>query len=380
MLTPYWDRFELDELRQMYFKPDEVEKCTVTKGDLLICEGGDIGRSAIWNFDFDMRIQNHIHKLRGIIPEETCAEYFYYMMWLYKQNGWINGRGIGLQGFSSKCVHSLVIPLPPYQEQIRIAERIREIFNVLDEIDELQNQYSLDVEALKSKLIDAGIQGKLSEQLPEDGTAEELYQQIQTEKKQLEKEGKIKKGKKLPDITAEEIPFEIPDNWKWVRIGSILRKLTDGTHHSPINTQSGEYMYVTAKNIKDEGVILDEITYVSKEVHDDIYSRCDVELGDVLLIKDGATAGVATVNNISKPYSMLSSVALLKCSRSIDAQYLVYVLRSSAFYKNLRNQMTGVGITRITLKMIESFVMPLPPYNEQKRISERIGRLLQRCQ
>ncbi len=112
----YWDRFELDELRQMHFKPDEIEKCTITKGDLLICEGGDIGRSAIWNFDFDMRIQNHIHKLRGFLPEETCAEYFYYMMWLYKQKGWINGRGIGLQGFSSKRVHSLVIPLPPYHE------------------------------------------------------------------------------------------------------------------------------------------------------------------------------------------------------------------------------------------------------------------------
>lgn len=128
----YWDRFELNNLKQMRFKSNEIEKCTVTKGDLLICEGGDIGRSAIWKYDFDMRIQNHIHKLRGVIPKEICVEYFYYVMWLYKQNGWINGRGIGLQGFSSKRLHSLVVPLPPVAEQRRIADRISELMNLFN--------------------------------------------------------------------------------------------------------------------------------------------------------------------------------------------------------------------------------------------------------
>ena len=117
----YWDRFELDSLKQMYFSDTEIEKCTVTNGDLLICEGGDIGRSAIWNFDFEMRIQNHLHRLRGYIPD-ICQKYYYYLMWLYKDKGMIDGRVIGLQGFSSKRVHELVVPLPPLAEQKRIAD------------------------------------------------------------------------------------------------------------------------------------------------------------------------------------------------------------------------------------------------------------------
>ncbi|MBP3242836.1 MAG: restriction endonuclease subunit S [Ruminococcus sp.] len=117
----YWDRFELDSLKQMYFSDTEIEKCTIRKGDLLMCEGGDIGRSAIWNFDFEMRIQNHLHRLRGYIPD-ICQKYYYYLMWLYKDKGMIDGRGIGLQGFSSKRVHELVVPLPPLAEQKRIAD------------------------------------------------------------------------------------------------------------------------------------------------------------------------------------------------------------------------------------------------------------------
>jgi len=127
----YWDRFELDSLKQMHFTESEIEKCTVTKGDLLICEGGDIGRSAIWNFDFEMRIQNHLHRLRGYIPD-ICQKYYYYLMWLYKNTGMINGRGIGLQGFSSKRVHELIVPLPPLAEQKRIADVLKRVLGVIE--------------------------------------------------------------------------------------------------------------------------------------------------------------------------------------------------------------------------------------------------------
>ena len=127
----YWDRFELDSLKQMHFTESEIEKCTVTKGDLLICEGGDIGRSAIWNFDFEMRIQNHLHRLRGYIPD-ICQKYYYYLMWLYKDKGMIDGRGIGLQGFSSKRVHELIVPLPPLAEQKRIADVLERALGVFE--------------------------------------------------------------------------------------------------------------------------------------------------------------------------------------------------------------------------------------------------------
>ena len=121
----YWDRFELDKLREMPFTESEVEKCTVVKGDLLVCEGGDIGRAAIWNYDIPMRIQNHIHRLRPYFP--ICIRFFYYVFYLYKHSGLIGGKGIGIQGLSSNAIHQLLIPLPPLSEQERIVDMIKRI-------------------------------------------------------------------------------------------------------------------------------------------------------------------------------------------------------------------------------------------------------------
>ena len=229
---------------------------------------------------------------------------------------------------------------------------------------------------LKSSILQLSIQGKLVEQRPEEGTGEELYQQIQAEKQRLIQAGKIKKEKPLPEIAEDEMPFEIPESWKWVQIRDIAIKITDGTHHSPANYEQGKYRYVTAKNIKNQGVTLTNITYVSEDVHNEIFARCNPEHGDVLLIKDGATTGVVTVNNLIEPFSMLSSVALLKMPSLMSAWYLVYVLRSDLLYKAVRAQMKGTGITRITLKQIELMTIPLPPLAEQKRIVAQIEELL----
>ena len=128
----YWDRFELTHLKEMVFTDSEVVKCTVKKGDLLVCEGGDIGRSAIWCFDYPIRIQNHIHRLR---PYTTISvKFYYYIFFLYKQTGLIGGKGIGIQGLSSNALHKLLFPLPPLSEQYRIVEAIETVFAQLDSI------------------------------------------------------------------------------------------------------------------------------------------------------------------------------------------------------------------------------------------------------
>ena len=125
----YWNRFVLGELRTMPFTNEELEKCTVVKGDLLICEGGDIGRAAIWSFDYEMRIQNHIHKLRGFV--QLCTMFFYYVFFLYKHCGLIGGKGIGIQGLSAGALHKLLVPLPPISEQERIVKAIDKLWQVL---------------------------------------------------------------------------------------------------------------------------------------------------------------------------------------------------------------------------------------------------------
>ena len=121
----YWDRFELKKLKEMSFTNAEIEKCTVVKGDLLVCEGGDIGRASIWTYNYPMRIQNHIHRLRPYA--DLCVRFYYYVFYLYKHNGLIGGKGIGIQGLSSNALHQLLFPLPPLKEQENIVKHIETI-------------------------------------------------------------------------------------------------------------------------------------------------------------------------------------------------------------------------------------------------------------
>ena len=128
----YWDTFDLSVVKQMLFKENELEKCTVVKGDLLVCEGGDVGRSAIWNLDYDICIQNHLHRLRP--KAELSVRFYYHVLKYLKDNNMIGGKGIGLLGLSSKELHKLPFPLPPYNEQQRIVTKIEELFISLDNI------------------------------------------------------------------------------------------------------------------------------------------------------------------------------------------------------------------------------------------------------
>ena len=249
---------------------------------------------------------------------------------------------------------------------------------------------------LKNSILQWAIQGKLVPQDPNDEPASVLLDKIRQEKERLIKEKKIKRDKNASIIyrgednsyyekvlatgevkcVDEEIPFEIPQGWEWCRVNDLMKNITDGTHRSPTNTDNGEYMYITAKNIKEDGISLANISFVSKDVHDEIYSRCNPEYGDLLYIKDGATTGIVTINNIKKPFSLLSSVALLKPTSKINANYILYFLRTPLNVESVRNSMKGCAITRITLRQIEKWLVPVPPLEEQQRIVDLINELL----
>ena len=149
-------------------------------------------------------------------------------------------------------------------------------------------------------------------------------------------------------------PVENEKGWEVKKLREVCSKITDGTHNSPVNDNNGSYMYITAKNIKESGLSLDNITYVTKEVHKAIYERCNPVFGDVLYIKDGATTGIAAVNTLREEFSLLSSVALLKPGASIVNYYLKAVLNMPSEYKYIRSNMGGAAITRLTIKKIES--------------------------
>ena len=383
-INVYWNGISLDKVKEARFEEIELSKYLLQKGDLLICEGGDVGRSSVWEHDVTMYYQNALHRVRFY---QNINPYFYkYLIECYKGMGIIDkfSKGVTIKHLVQSSLNTMWLPLPPLAEQKRIVAKIEELLPYIDRYEQawskLEQFNSRFPEDMKKSLLQYAIQGKLVEQRPEEGTAEELFAQIQEEKQRLIAEKKIKKEKPLPEITDDEKPFDIPDSWKWVRLRDICSKITDGTHRSPPNLEIGAYKYITAKNIKDSGIDLTNISYVSQDVHNEIYSRCNPEQGDILLIKDGATTGVVTVNNLVEAFSMLSSVALLKQSIFVDAWYVVYALRSDLFYKVIRSQMKGTGITRITLKQIEPMVIPLPPLAEQKRIIEKLEQLLPFCE
>ena len=377
----YWNRFELENLKEMFFTDVEIEKCTVQKGDLLVCEGGDIGRAAIWKYNDSIRIQNHIHRLRAYYTVYT--EFFYYLFYLYKHAGWIGGKGIGIQGLSSKAIHVLVFPLPPLAEQKRIVAKIEELLPYIDRYErawsKLEQFNSRFPEDMKKSLLQYAIQGKLVEQRPEEGTAEELFAQIQEEKQRLIRDKKIKKEKPLPEITDDEKPFDIPESWKWCRLGNILHKLTDGTHSTPKYAENG-VPFLSVKDMSSGKLNFLNCKYISEQEHKQLYTRCNPEYGDLLLTKVGTT-GIPVIVDTNEQFSLFVSVALLKFNQNLIYNKFLQVLINSPLVQTQAAENTrGVGNKNWVMRDIANTIIALPPLAEQKRIVEKLEQLLPLCE
>ena len=381
----YWDHFELKKLKSMYFKESEIDKCTVKKGDLLICEGGDIGRSAIWTFDYEIRIQNHIHKLRKY-SELIYTDFYYYLLWLYKQTDRISGIGIGLQGFSSKRVHSLIVPFVPYYEAVRVVLKVKKAFSVLDTIDKLQAQYADNLTALKSKLIDAAIQGKLTEQLPEDGTAEELIDRIKIEKEALISSRKIPKEKALPKINSGDIPFDIPDNWNWVRVQDVATYITDYVANGSFAT-----LKANTKTYKEKNYALfvrtmdlsadfkDDCSYIDKKSYD-FLKKSRLFGGELILPNIGASIGKAFIMpNLGMPMSLAPNSIMLKFTEPIISSYFSFIIKSSYGYNLLNKTQGGSATAKFSKTDLRSLIVPIPPLSEIKRIVQKLEEILPLC-
>lgn len=165
-------------------------------------------------------------------------------------------------------------------------------------------------------------------------------------------------------------PVSNEKGWKKQPLKDVCLKLNDGTHCSPESFETGDYKYVTAKNIKLDGFDFSNITYVPESVHRPIYERCNPEIGDVLYIKDGATTGVAMVNTLDEEFTLLSSVALLKQNRKVmNGIFLCSLLNSREMYADIRSNMGGVAITRLTISKLNSIKVIVPPIELQEKFA-----------
>jgi len=160
----------------------------------------------------------------------------------------------------------------------------------------------------------------------------------------------------------------VPKNWILKKFSEVTLKIQDGTHFSP-QSKTGSFLYITSKNIQNGKLELDNISFISKEEHDEIYRRCDVSYGDILLTKDGANTGNCAINTLKEPFSLLSSVAFLRCNQDLCFnEYIYQYISSPIFQKKIKDSMTGNAITRLTLSLIKSFLIPLPEISEQREI------------
>lgn len=374
----YWNRFELENLKEMCFSDTEIEKCTIKKGDLLVCEGGDFGRAAIWKNDGNICIQNHVHRLRAFYT--VCTEFFYYLFYLYKHAGWIGGKGIGIQCLSSKAIHVIVFPLPPLAEQKRIVAKIEELLPYIDHYEQawgkLEQLNSRFPEDMKKALLQYAIQGKLVEQRPEEGTGEELFAQIQAEKQRLIQAGKIKKEKPLPEITEDEVPFEIPESWKWVRWGTLSESIQYG-YNAPAQS-FGRIKMVRISDIQDGKVIWESVPFCN--IHETEIAEYILKKNDILFARTGGTVGKSyLVKDVPEESIYAGYLIRTRYSKSLCPEYMKYFMESALYWTQLKNGTIATAQPNCNGKTLAKMLLPLPPLAEQKRIVEKLEQLLPLC-
>ena len=373
----YWNSFELDNLKVMPFTESEIEKCTVKKDDLLVCEGGDIGRAAIWQFDNEIRIQNHLHRLRPY--DRIYTKFYYYIMYLYKANGRINGNGIGLQGLSSNALHNIIVPVPPVEEQKRIVDSIDSVLSLIEQIESHKQSLSSQIDNIKSKILDLAIRGKLVPQDPNDEPASVLLERIRAEKEELIKQGKIKRDKKESvifkgddnsyyekigdEITCidDEIPFEIPDNWCWARLSSFTEVIMGSSPRSQDICRDSNYTEFHQGKIYFSDCLLKKSNQYTKNI-----SKIAPKNSVLLCVR----APVGEVNITDREICIGRGLSSIHAYDKIQSDFLFYWLKTQK--RVLVSKSTGSTFSAITVDTVKNILLPIPPITEQLKITQKI--------
>ena len=389
----YWGYFVLDNVKVMNFTDEEIKTCSATKGDLLVCEGGaGYGRSAIWNEDYDICLQNHVHRLRPCIS--GLCEYVYHFMYLLKESNNLTSVGTAMPGLSANRLKGLLLPLPPLSEQRRIVTKLAELLSQIDKYSKVQNQLDeLNItikESLKKSILQEAIQGKLVPHLTEDGTAQDLLELIMTEKQKLVKEGKLKKSTLATSVIFrgddnkywekkgttcecidEDIPFDIPKSWAWSRLETILNTGSARRVHAKDWRQAGIPFYRAREigKLADDGFVDNEL-YIDLSLYED-FSSSGVPLPNDLMITAVGTLGkVYIVKESDKFYYKDGSVLCLANKYGLCAEYLKMVIESPFFKGQYRQESQGTTVATLTMVRLQKYFIPLPPLQEQYRIVE----------
>lgn len=306
-------------LSQIDFE-QESKRTRIKSGDVLLTIVGTVGRAAVVGENMpQFTLQRSVAVLHPNV--EICdSRYLMYALQANRNHIESRAKGVAQKGIYLKEVADIELQIPLLSEQ---THRVK----VLDKIAFV----------------------------------------IKFHQKQLQKLDELVKAR-FVELFGD--PISNPMNWNKRTLKEVCTKLNDGTHFSPESFSMGDYKYITAKNIKASGFDFSNITYVPEAVHRPIFERCNPEQGDVLYIKDGATTGIAIVNTLKEEFTLLSSVALLKQNRNvINGYFLAALLNNADMYSDIRNNMGGAAITRLTIAKLNAVKVIVPPLDLQNRFA-----------
>lgn len=397
---------------------NKINQYLLSNNDILIARtGGTIGKSyLIENINLDAIFASYLIR---VIPSKHINPKFLKLFIespLYWKQLYLASSGTGQPNVNGTSLSQLDLPLPPLNEQKRIVEKINQLMALCDELEKLKEQkeakkltvhksainqlldskddsnsqkgwhfisnhfndlYTVkeNVSEFRSAILQLAMQGKLVPQDPNEQPASELLKEIDNEKQQLIKKGKIKKLKPFPLINDNEKLFEIPNNWKWVRFNDVL-DVRDGTHDTPSYVDAG-YPLVTSKNLYTGVLDFSNVQYISEEDHAKISERSKVDKGDILFAMIGSIGNPAIVDTDIE--FSIKNVALFKYYNlnTINNQYLYRYLLFAQ--EKMKIMSSGAVQKFVSLGLLRSFLLPLPPLNEQKRIVEKINQLMTLC-
>lgn len=314
------------------------------------------------------------------IPECLNQKYIIYFLMLHKSTLRNNKKGAAIPHLNKDIFFNLALPIPPIAEQNRIVAKLEEILPLIDryevawnKLEEFNKRFPDD---MQKSILQLAIQGKLVEQRPEEGTGEELFQQIQAEKQSLIKAGKIKKEKPLPEIAEDEIPFDIPETWRWVRLSQVL-DVRDGTHDTPKYVLDGVPL-VTSKNLVDGRIDFETTKLISYEDAAQINIRSAVDDNDILFAMIGTIGNPVLVKRDRE--FCIKNMALFKAVNQdlFSMDYLLLYLQNEQH--SMKKKASGGVQSFVSLGFLRNYLLPLPPLAEQKRIVAKLEEILPLCE
>ncbi|NWO03457.1 MAG: restriction endonuclease subunit S [Idiomarinaceae bacterium] len=424
----YWATFNLSEVKKVPIEDKELEKCTAKKGDLLICEGGDAGRAAVWNYDYDICFQNHVHRARFY----ACVDPYFAFRLFQKISltGEINDyrKGMGISSMSGKALASIPFPMPPIEEQSRIVAKVDELMALCDQLEaqqqkrrtlqnnlrqailqavaasqsphELQESWQSlqtnfgqlfsepeDVSAFKGLILDLAVSGNLSNIEHRNSPTGELLLEAITQRRSVwsqKAEGQEKKEaqamlRKLRTQTINIPETKLPSHWTWATFLQVSQAVIDCHNKTAPYVANGIHL-VRTTDIRNGEMSLTNTKKITEETFDYWARRMPPKAGDIFFTREAPMGEAAIVPENEKVCLGQRTMLIRLFPELFNNRFLLYVIRSPSFQTRMIEAAIGMSVKHLRVGGVEDLLVPVPPKPEQDAIVNIIDSLFEICE